>query len=246
MANERLRAALLEGRLTPAALAEHLAVDPKTVERWIGGRVPYRKYRYEIAVRLGVEEEYLWPGALTRDQVALASESEIVAIYPHRGDAPREIWTRFFDSAHSEIDILVYVGMFLAEDATAQRILVKKARSGVRIRLLLGDPESPAVVERSHDEGIGDAIVAKVHNALVLYKPLRAADGVQVRMHGTVLYNSIYRSDNQLLVNTHVYGIPAAHAPLWHLRKIAGGQLATTYMESFEHVWESARPLRED
>ena len=150
-----------------------------------------------------------------------------------------------FENATREIDILVYVGMFLAEDAKARRILIDKAKSGVKIRLRLGDPDSSAVLERSHDEGIGDAIAAKVRNALALYQPLRSIQGVQVRLHGTVLYNSIYRADNQLLVNTHVYGMIAAHAPLWHLKKVAGGELVTTYMESFEHVWEVSNPVME-
>lgn len=194
MPNERLRAALLENGLTPADLAGHLSVDHKTVERWVKGRLPYRRHRYAIATTLGVEEQYLWPGALSPDEITAASESEVVAIYPHRGDAPRDIWMRLFENATREIDILVYVGMFLAEDAKAQRILIDKAKSGVKIRLLLGDPDSSAVLERSHDEGIGDAIAAKVRNALALYQPLRSIQGVQLRLHGTVLYNSIYRA----------------------------------------------------
>ena len=41
MANDRLRDALLSKGLTPEVLAERLAVDPKTVERWITqGRTP--------------------------------------------------------------------------------------------------------------------------------------------------------------------------------------------------------------
>jgi hypothetical protein len=245
MPNERLRAALLERGLTPAALAEHLSVDHKTVERWIGGRIPYRRHRYSIAVRLGVEETYLWPDALPRDQVAEASESEVVAIYSHRADVPREVWTRLFEGAQTEIGILVYAGMFLAEDSAAQRVLADQARSGVKVRLLLGDPDSPEVAGRGVDEEIGEAMAAKARNALVLYKPLRAIDGVEVRLHRTVLYNSIYRADNQLLVNTHVYGVPAYTAPVWHLRKVAGGEIAATYLESFEHVWASAKPITE-
>ncbi|WP_260709923.1 hypothetical protein [Dactylosporangium aurantiacum] len=54
------------------------------VERWISGRLPYRRHRYAVAARLGVDEAYLWPDALTRDQVANASESEIINIYPAR------------------------------------------------------------------------------------------------------------------------------------------------------------------
>jgi hypothetical protein len=85
---------------------------------------------------------------------------------------------------------------------------------------------------------------AKIKNVLALLKPLRAMEGVEFRFHQTVLYNSIYRADDDLLVNTHIYGLPAARAPMWHFRKVAGGELATTYLESFERVWESAEPVQ--
>lgn len=61
-----------------------------------------------------------------------------------------------------------------------------------------------------------------------------------------MLYNSIYRADSQLLVNMHVYGVPAYNAPTFHLRKIAGGEIAVTYLDSFEHVWNSSTPVPED
>ena len=72
MANERLRTALLQRGLTPSELADTVGVDPKTIERWIGGRIPYRRHRHQVAVRLGVDETYLWPGALAAEQVASA------------------------------------------------------------------------------------------------------------------------------------------------------------------------------
>ena len=82
---------------------------------------------------------------------------------------------------------------------------------------------------------------AKVRNAIVLYRPL-ISSGVEIRLHGTILYNSIYRADDQLLVNTHIYGTMANNAPVFHLRKIAGGDMASTYIDSFEHVWDTAHP----
>jgi hypothetical protein len=188
MPNERLRAAMLRRRITPDKLAEHVGVDPKTVERWIvKGREPYRRHRYTIAAFLGVEEVYLWPDALTRDQVAAASESEIVAVYPHRFELPRDVLQSFFAEAESEIGILVYAGLFLSEDARLQRTLADRANAGVRIRMLFGDPDSREVAERGNDEGIGDAIAAKIKNVLALYKPLHALDGVEFRFHRTVL-----------------------------------------------------------
>ncbi|SKA14249.1 hypothetical protein SAMN02745673_02743 [Marinactinospora thermotolerans DSM 45154] len=244
MPNERLRAALLEQGLTPADLADAVGVDAKSVERWITlGRTPYRRHRYAVAARLGMDETYLWPQALTREQSVSASESEILAIHPHRWTVPRDAWKHLFESAEREIGILVYSGFFLAEDASVMRLLSEKAEAGVRVRVLLGDPDSEAVAQRGADEGIHDAMSAKIRNVIVLYRPLRAVEGVEFRLHGTNLYNSIYRADDQMLVNTHVYGAPAANAPVFHLRRIAGGGMVATYTESFERVWEQARPL---
>ena len=246
MPNERLRAALLAHGITPATAGGELGVDQKTVERWIAGRLPYRRYRYALAARLGLDEAYLWPDALSREVVGAASEAEILAVYPHRWEAPRDAWSKLFTEAEQEIAILVYAGLFLAEDAGVQKILADKARAGVRIRVLLGDPDSPQVAERGADEGIDEAVAAKVRNVHILYRPLRRIEGTEFRLHKTILYNSIYRGDDQLLVNTHVQGLPAASAPLWHLRKIAGGQFAAVYLESFERVWEAAAPVPGD
>jgi len=244
MPNERLRALLLERGETPAKLADALQVDAKTVERWITkGRVPYRKNRFEVAAFFGVDESYLWPGALDRDQVTAVSESEILAVYPHRSEVPRDVWGHVFSQAGQEIGVLVYAGLFLSEDASVQRIFKDKAKAGVRIRILLGDPASQVVTDRGEDEGVGDAMAAKIRNALTMYRPLRAVEGAEFRFHRTVLYNSIYRADDQVLVNTHIQGLTAAYAPVWHLRKLAGGELAALYIDSFERVWETATPI---
>ena len=246
MPNERLRAALLERGITPAALGGELGVDHKTVERWLAGRLPYRKYRYALAARLGLDEVYLWPGALSREVVGAASEAELLAVYPHRSEAPQDAWGRLFAAAEREIAILVYAGLFLAEDAGVQKILADKARAGVRVRVLLGDPDSPQVADRGADEGIDEAVAAKIRNVLILYRQLRGIEGTEFRFHQTILYNSIYRGDDQLLVNTHVQGMAAARAPLWHLRKVSGGEFAAVYLESFERVWDAAVPVPGD
>ena len=150
---------------------------------------------------------------------------------------PRDAWERLYTAAERDIGELVYSALFLAEDAILQKILADRARSGVRVRILLGDPESPQVAERSLDEGADGAVAAKIRNVLALYRTFRRAGRGEFRFHRTVLYNSIYRGDDHLLVNTHVYGITAAQAPVWHLRKLAGGEIASTYLESFERVW---------
>jgi hypothetical protein len=234
---------MLERGITPAALAEALKVDPKSIERWISGRMPYRRHRYAAAAHLGVDEVYLWPDALRADQVASASESEIINIYPHRWTVPSDLWRHMFDTAEEEIGVLVFSGLFVSEDSGIQRIFRQKAAAGVRVRILLGDPDSQAVAQRGVDEGVDDVSAAKIKNALVLYQPLREIEGIEFRLHRTVLYNSIYRADDQLLVNTHIYSFPASQAPVFHLRRVAGGGMVTTYLDSFERVWDDATPL---
>ena len=244
MPNERLRAALLQRGATPADLAEEIGVDAKSVERWITqGRTPYRRHRYAAATYLGVEETYLWPQALTPEQSKAASQSEIVEIYPHRWSVPPELWRSVFESAQEEISILVFSGFFLADDPSMIKLLTDKAKAGVHVRVLLGDPDSEAVAQRGKDEGLDELLAAKIRNVIVLYRSLRQVPGVEFRLHGTTLYNSIYRADDQMIVNTHVYGAMASEAPVFHLRKIPGGTLTSTYLESYEKVWEQASSL---
>ena len=84
---------------------------------------------------------------------------------------------------------------------------------------------------------------AKIRNALTLFGPLAEVDNVKIRLHKAVLYNSIYRADEDLLVNQHVYGTPAAHAPVFGLRAIGERSMATTYIDSFDRVWAAATTI---
>lgn len=135
-------------------------------------------------------------------------EDEVKTMYPHRWAVPREIWVQHFGRAESVISILVYSGLFLAEDAGIVRLVADKAVSGVTVRILLGDPDSAEVGQRGNDEGIGDSMASRIRNALTLLRPLAGVEGVQLRLHRAVLYNSLYRSDDELLVNPLSLGLP--------------------------------------
>ena len=238
--NDTLRRALADARLDEITVSTALSVDPKTVQRWIAGRVPQRRHRWGLADLVGQHERDLWPD-LTRSGPA-ARCAEIRASYPYRSGVPHEVWYQLLTGARREIGVLAYSGLFLAEDVQLLRAVATQAQAGVRVRLLLGDPDSPAVAGRGVEEGIGEAMPAKIRNALVHYRPL-ARDGAEIRLHETVLYNSLYRADDELLVNIHIYGIPAGHAPVLHLDAGADGDLVTTYLDSFDRIWDAATPL---
>ncbi len=84
-------------------------------------------------------------------------------------------------------------------------------------------------------------MAAKVRNALTLYRPFVGIEHIEIRLHEAVLYNSIYRADNQLFINQHVYGVPAARSPVFCYRESESGDVTNTYLESFEMVWASAK-----
>lgn len=241
MINDRLRSALLAARLTPEDLAADLGVNPKTVERWVTqARVPYPQFRHRISVLVQKSESYLWPDGLTPRRRVEVAESEIVGIYPSRADVPADLWAQLFENAMDHIGILVYSGFFLPEQHKTQvELLKKKADDGISIRLLLGDPDSAQVALRGEEEGIGDALAARIRNVMMAYYGSHAAHpGVSIKLHATTLYNSIFWFDEEMLVNTHVYGVPAHFAPTLHLRRLSSGTLFETYARSFDRVWD--------
>jgi transcriptional regulator with XRE-family HTH domain len=238
--NDALRRALAAARLRETDVATRLGVDPKTVQRWIAGRVPHPRHRWAVADLLCVDEGELWPDP---DGPCSQVSNEIWVSYPYRSVVPRDEWRRLFASADREINILVYAALFLAEDVEMVRLLADRARAGVTVRLLLADPNSPRVAERGAEEGIGPAVAARVHNALALFRPLLETAGVQARQHEAVLYNSIFWADDEMLVNPQVHGIAAAYAPVLHLRRVEPGGMFATYTDSFERVWVTAAPM---
>lgn len=242
MPNERLRDALAETGVDPEALAREVQVDPKTVERWINNsRVPYRKYRRKIAARLQTTENYLWPDAVDPSEAAAASQSELVTFFPHRNSTPVALWDRVIERATNRVDILVHAGLFLVERPTFVKSLAEKAEAGCTVRLNFGDPASPEVEQRSEEEQLGKGVLAsRIRNALASYRPLFEMDGPELRLHRTTLYNSIFRFDDEIIINTHVYGVQGAHAPAMHLRRLGTGHLFDTYAQGFEEVWRTS------
>jgi hypothetical protein len=245
MSNERLKSQIVAAGLTIGDIATEVAVDPKTVERWITqDRVPYRKHRWATAKLLSADEGYLWPSVIDDEHTATASQAEFVRLYTHRGMVPTELWTSLVNDAVEAIDVLVYAGLFLFDtNPEFADALSDRARQGCVVRLLLGDSDSAVVANRGAEEGIGADLAARIRLTLRALGGLADVPGVEIRQHATVLYNSIYRFDSQVLVNVHVYGGPAAHNPVIQLRRVPGGRMFDHFMRAFDQVWDLAVPV---
>jgi len=233
-----LRRAMYDAQLTEADLSARLAVDPKTVRNWLRGQVPHPHSRTALARLLEVDEAVLWPVLVPAE----VQPAELAAVYPRRMTITQKVWQAIFDSAEFEIGILAYSALFLAEDARLVQLLGEKAAQGVRVRIALGDPDGHNVDRRGVEEEIGEAMSRKIRNANTLLNPLLQRDDVEFRLHDTVLYNSMYRSDGQLLVNQHAFGIPAAQSPVYHFRGDDDSEMFQSYLTSFERIWSLGRP----
>lgn len=240
MANERLRGAIATRSLSVTRCAELVGVDTKTVERWITrDRVPHRAHRATTSRLLGVEETYLWPSVADDRSTVSAGRAELVEFYPSRSAVPLDLWRSFVDQARECVDVLVFAGLFLPEVHDIGQ-LGERARQGCRIRVLLGNPVGAAVRRRGDEEGFGIGLAHRVLLSLRYYEPIMAIPGVELRLHDTTLYASIFRSDETMLVNTHVFGSAAAHNPVLHLRRVPGGRVFDQYATSFDKVWAQA------
>ncbi|WP_406237498.1 helix-turn-helix domain-containing protein [Nocardia sp. NBC_01009] len=242
MANERLRSAIQRAGLDISDVAEKARVETKTVERWITkARTPYPKHRHKVAALVGETENYLWPDALAPERKVEVAQAEVLTVYPHRSAIPSDLWKRLLSSTSEQLDVLVLAGLFLAEEPEFARTLRKKTCEGLKVRLLFGRPSAAEADKRSAEERLAVGTVpSRINNALALVEPLADIDGVELRYHDTTLYNSVFRFDNEMIVNMHVYGLPGAHAPAMHLRQLPAGDMFETYMTSFEHVWSNA------
>jgi transcriptional regulator with XRE-family HTH domain len=248
MSNERLRSQLTTAGYGVDQLAERLEVDPKTVERWITKeRLPHRRHRWKAAELLGCDEAYLWPQVVDQPQTQAASQAEFVTLYPHRGAVPGHLWHELIAGAVTSVDVLVYAGLFLVDSfPDLPQTLAAKAQQGTRCRILLGDPDSEVVRQRGQEEGIGENLSARIRLSRTYLTGVGAPPGLEIRQHTSILYNSLYRFDDQLLVNMHVYGAPAPQNPVMHLRRIPGGRLFDHYLGAFDRVWADATPLAAD
>ena len=231
------------GARPPTKLAEAVQVDAKTVERWITkGRIPYRRHRFEVAAFFGVDESYIWPDALGRDEVAAVSESEIVAVYPHRWAVPRDSW----DTSSARPSGDRRAGLLRACSSPRTRACRRFHRTGQGRACGSGSCSvtrtASDVTERGETEGIGDA-----HGRQGPQRPgaVPAAAGEPGWRSGCTARCCTTRSTVPM---TSCWSTPTStaswrnNAPVFHLRKIPGGEMASTYMDSFERVWDGATP----
>jgi hypothetical protein len=242
MANERLLAAMARVDVSVPQLATLTGRDPKTVSRWLGGRVPHPRQRFLVAKHLGEDEEYLWPGA--RRAADNAAPGEIVATYPYRSNFSTESWWQLIDAATKQIDLLGYTLYFLPLDHPRLiPALIEKCRAGCRVRAVIANPQSEHVARRDAEEDQPITLVARISTSLKYFRELHELNNFEMRYQDLPLYNSLFRFDDQMLVTPHLHATPGTSAPMLRLRRLGPAGMFSRFAGHFESVWATTTAI---
>jgi hypothetical protein len=244
--NERLRAAMAAKGMEIETLARMVDVNPKTIQRWLGGRLPHPRHRWKICDILGQAEQELWP------EVSLGASgahhtSEITAAYAHRADAPSQLWSGMLDRVRTNMDLLGYAMLFFPEQhPRLAELISQKCAGGLRVRIALADPDGDEVKARDALENLGGTLPSRIRSSLAHLEPLFSTVGFEVRCHRIPLYNAIYRFDDQMLVTPYLYKLHGYQHPLLHLKRLGPAGLFESYAQQFEAIWTESRPAFEN
>ncbi len=243
--NDRLRTAMAARQLTIEAIAAHLQVDPKTVERWLRGRTPHLRNRIAVAALVGEDSQYLWPETDEGRREGARSDDEIVASFAQRALAPATLWEQLITNALRRIDLLGYAMLHVPEQhPSVFEAGARVAEAGGRVRVLLADPDGDCALARDAEERLDRGLLHRIRtSAKYLSEQLPAAPTVELRWHDAPMYCSVFRFDDQALVTPHIYGRPGWQSPLLHLRRLGPSGIFENYARHFEDIWEVARPM---
>ncbi|MFJ5918600.1 helix-turn-helix domain-containing protein [Streptomyces ardesiacus] len=226
--NERLRAAMVAANVTIEGLADHLGVDPKSVDRWLNSeRTPHARNAEAAAKLLGADAYHLWPRLGERHRSVPTAQDEVVACYPMRSTVPYGLWRSTLANATTVIDLAVSNLLFLADAVwDLPTLLADKASAGVRVRLVT--PENPA----GPVTGLGD-----------VFPSLLTVPGLRLSTHPG-LRADVMRADDDLLVTTPIDQLTPAMAPVLHLRRLGSAPMVGGYLATLDHLYATATPTR--
>ncbi|MEJ3750048.1 helix-turn-helix transcriptional regulator [Actinomycetes bacterium KLBMP 9797] len=243
MANDALRQALADAKMTERQLAAAVGVDEKTASRWVAdpNRVPHPRHRYAASEALGVDEEVLWPEAI-RASIKTGADREVVAVYPYRSACPRSLWRDLITRSQRELFFGGYTNYFLwLEQSNLRNVLHRKAEAGARVRFLVGDPDSDVTRRREEIEDVPLTVSTRIQ--VTLDELRKVMPPVEGRFSDRHIATSVFVFDEDALVSVHLADLLGHDSPTLHLRKRSSDGLYDRFVSHLEHLWDNGRNI---
>jgi transcriptional regulator with XRE-family HTH domain len=238
VANDQLRRAIEASGLDLDELASRAAVDPKTVRRWLQGRIPHPRHRQLVAQLVNRSEYDLWPEHRQRDRIG-----EVIGAYPRRSDVHAPDWQSLLRAARQRIDMLGYTLHDVLGTPGIGELMAAKAASGVPVRLSIADASSDQAVAADLEHRPAGELLRRIGQARERLDALVETEGLEAREHRVATTHTILRFDEQMLVTVHLYATPGFQAPLIHLHRRRDFGIFDQFIKHFEDVWAVARPI---
>lgn len=245
MPNSPLRQAMADAKMTVRGLASAVGVDEKTVARWLSyERIPHPRHRWAAAEALGVDEAVLWPEAV-RSAVKTGPDREIVAVYTGRAAVPKSLWKGLITDTKQQLVFAGYTNYFLwLELPPLGPVLRRKIDQGVRVRFVVGDPDSEVTRQREQIEGVPLTVTTRIKVTLDELSKLHAAGvGVEARYSDRHIAMSVFQFDQDMLVCLHLANMLGHDSPTLHLRRRQDDGLFDRFARHLDYLWESGRDI---
>ncbi|MFF3251147.1 helix-turn-helix domain-containing protein [Actinacidiphila glaucinigra] len=235
----------------PSAIAEQLAAEfdlpVLTVRRELGLWVPSQADLTEL-------QHYADPSTLADDiligeiirRYQQRTDREIVEVFPQRSQVPRELWTRLIDGARSEILLGGYTNYFFwTEHAHFSETLKRKAEDGVRVRILVGNPDHEVTQRREQVENAPFTVSTRIRMTLDELTKLGPIPGIETRFSNTNadahVSRSIFRFDREALVSEHIADRLGHGSLTFHLKRLQDSGPFDQYVAHAEHLWDGGQ-----
>ncbi|MFG3718233.1 XRE family transcriptional regulator [Streptomyces massasporeus] len=219
------------------------------MERWIGNadHVPHARTRATVCAYLGVSEEMLWPKAV-KTAVKTGPDKEVVSVYPYRSACPKAVWAELVSAAEKEIFFGGYTNYFLfLEQPHFHLTLQRKLEQGVRVRFLLGEPDSEVTRAREAIEDTPLSVSMRIRIAQDNLGKVPPHEGLEVRYTAPEdatnhVGLSVFRFDQDALVCPHLARLVGHDSPMMHLRRRDENGMFDRFAEHAEELWDRGRP----
>ncbi len=238
MPNDLLIAEIRKSGLELHEVADIAEVDPRTVQRWLAGRLPHPRYRQKLTAALGATEGELWPQVL--EAARKPDTNEIVAAWPQRRDPDAPDWRALLRGAN-EVDLLGYTLSQITDTSGAIKQLRTRSAAGTQIRISIADPDGPAARSADQLQRPPGRLIPRIVAAR--QQLLQLAPTVALRQHQIATTHTLLRFDDELLLTIHTHGTPGFQAPLLHLRREQDYGIFDQLAKHFEDIWTIARPF---
>jgi lambda repressor-like predicted transcriptional regulator len=216
VANDTLRAALEHAGLTADDLAQIVAVDVRTVRRWLSGGTPYPRQRGKVARALDTTEQHLWPHipASPAPDSTPPPPADVLTGYTSADDLTAPDWKALMRDATGRIDLLGDTLTEILKTPGARDLLATKATNGCHVRILLSHPGP--------------------HLASLTDRP-----GIEIRILHAPARHDIHRFDEQLLLTLHLGGEDPDRAPVLQVRRAAPAGMFDRLTGHYSDLWEN-------